>query len=67
MGERLQDGKQRTRYVWYTRLHPYVRSGPDVTSTGKRNGIGKEGNERDIVSQMLLQEGGRHILLTATL
>jgi len=43
------------------RLHPHIRGSPDVAATTKRNGIGKERNDRDIVivSQTLLQEGGR--------
>ena len=42
------------------RLYPHIRGCPDVTSTRKSNGIGEEGNERDIVSQTLLQGGRRH-------
>ena len=42
------------------RLHPHIRTGPDVAGTRKRNGIQKEGNERDIVSQTLLKGGKRH-------
>ena len=48
------------------RLHPHIRTGPDVAGTRKRNGIQKEGNERDIVSQTLLQKV-EDMLLTATL
>ena len=42
------------------RLYPHIRGSPDVAATRKRKGIGKERNERDIVSQTLPQEAGRH-------
>ena len=42
------------------RLHLHIRSSPDVTGTRKGYGIREEGNERDIVSHMLLEGGGRH-------
>ena len=42
------------------RLRPHIRGSPDVTGTRKSNGIREEGNERDVVSQMFLQGGGRH-------
>ena len=29
------------------RLHSHIRTGPDVAGTRKRNGIRKEGNERE--------------------
>ena len=56
----------RWREMEKLRLHSHIRGSPDVTGTRKRNGIREEGNERDVVSQTLLQ-GGEDILLTAVL
>ena len=50
----------RWREMENLRLHPHIRGSPDVTGTRKRNGIREEGNEGDVVSQTLLQGGGRH-------
>ena len=58
--ERLWDGKQRSMLPMSHRLHPHIRGSPDVTGTRKSNGIGEEGNDWDVVSQTLLQQGGRH-------
>ena len=50
----------RWRELENLRLHPHIRGTPDVTGTRKSNGIREEGNEGDVVSQTLLQGGGRH-------
>jgi len=52
--------KQRSMLCMIQRFYPHIRGSPDVTGTRKSNGIDEEGNKRDIVSQTLLQEGGRH-------